>query len=181
MKVHLGIAAAALSLLMLAGCASAPASPTTVTKEAPAVVLTVTATATTDATANEAATTADPTTVDSTEPEFPTPADIYTPEVASEDSTPAELTTEPPAAAAPAGSTMPDMTGTGLQSAQDQMQALTGNPMFVSGSTDATGAGRSQVMDSNWQVCSQTPGPGTKIAVDSVVSFAAVKLSESCP
>jgi cytoskeletal protein RodZ len=140
-----------------------------VTKEAPAAVRTVTVAPTNDA---------DSTSEDSTPADATTAAEVTT----TDEPTPEAQTTEQaPAATDPGSWTMPDMTGVGLQSAQDQMQALTGDPMFFTDSTDASGAGRAQVLDSNWQVCSQTPAPGTKITGDSRVSFAAVKLSESCP
>ena len=175
MRIRLGIAATALSALMLAGCSSAPAAPTTVTKEAPAVVLTVTATPT------EAATTADNTTADITTAEATTPADDATSdEMTPVATTPEDPTTEQPAAS-PKGWTITDMTGLRLQVAQDQVQVLSGNPMFVTDSTDATGAGRAQLNDSNWQVCSQTPLPGTTITANTKISFATVKLTESCP
>lgn len=61
------------------------------------------------------------------------------------------------------------------------MQALTGDPMFYSSFTDAKRAGRMQILDSNWQVCSQSPAPSTKISADTPVSFGEVKLTESCP
>ncbi|MER7784598.1 hypothetical protein [Streptomyces albidoflavus] len=39
--------------------------------------------------------------------------------------------------------------------------------------------GRLQVMDRNWTVCSQEPGPGT-YPVDTKVTFHAVEAGESC-
>jgi hypothetical protein len=45
-----------------------------------------------------------------------------------------------------------------LQDAQDEIQR---NGVFFSGSEDATGRGRSQIIDSNWQVVAQNPDPGT--------------------
>jgi hypothetical protein len=54
---------------------------------------------------------------------------------------------------------MPDEVGGILQDAQDDIQLL----------------------DSNWQVCSQSVPSGQQVDATSEISFAAVKLSESCP
>ncbi|MFI6335121.1 PASTA domain-containing protein [Streptomyces sp. NPDC050535] len=72
--------------------------------------------------------------------------------------------------------TLPDMTGKVLQTAQDEAQAL---GFYSLTSSDATGAGRFQVLDRNWQVCSQNPEPGEH-PVDTTIDFATVKLTESC-
>lgn len=77
--------------------------------------------------------------------------------------------------------TMPNLTGKTLQRAQDDLQALTGNPMFVSTSEDLTGQGRQQIMDRNWQVCSSTPPPGATFTSQTNVVFGVVRDSESCP
>lgn len=45
---------------------------------------------------------------------------------------------------------------------------------------DASGLGRIQVLDSNWQVCSQDPAPGVEVPVETVVTLSAVKLDEVC-
>lgn len=75
---------------------------------------------------------------------------------------------------------MPNLVGTGLQAAQDAMQRLTGNPIFITKSHDASGAGRMQVSDRNWKVCSQTPAAGTEFTADTSIDFGAVKLEERC-
>ncbi len=72
---------------------------------------------------------------------------------------------------------LPDMTGKGLQSAQDQAQAA---GFYNLASHDALGRGRMQAFDRNWKVCSQTPKAGEH-STDTKVDFAAVKLEESCP
>ncbi|WP_208379008.1 hypothetical protein [Cumulibacter soli] len=72
------------------------------------------------------------------------------------------------------------MTGTVLQDAQDAMQALTGDPFFVTLSEDASGQGRMQLMDSNWIVCSQTPAAGEEFSEDTIITFFAVKIGETC-
>lgn len=76
---------------------------------------------------------------------------------------------------------MPDLVGTGLQNAQDDIQKLTGDGIFLTTSHDLTGRGRHQVIDSDWQVCSQNVRPGATITVTSKIDFGVVKLSETCP
>ncbi len=53
---------------------------------------------------------------------------------------------------------MPNVLCMNLQDAQDYIQTF---GVFLSFSEDATGAGRNQVIDSNWQVVAQYPDPGT--------------------
>lgn len=78
--------------------------------------------------------------------------------------------------------TMPNEIGKDLQTAQDDLQALTGNPMFISTSKDLTGKGRNQVMDRNWQVCSSTPPPGETFTSQTNVVFGVVRIdTETCP
>lgn len=86
-------------------------------------------------------------------------------------------TTEPPAVTEPPQSQalMPDVVCMNLQAAQDHIQAETG--VFLSLSEDATGAGRNQIIDSNWLVVSQRPAPGTPIGEGDAV-LSAVKLGE---
>lgn len=88
--------------------------------------------------------------------------------------TTAPATAAPPTTAPPA-SLMPDVVCMNLQDAQDYIQATT--DVFLSLSEDATGAGRSQIIDSNWIVVSQRPSPGSPIGEgDAVLSV--VKLEE---
>ncbi|QVI58455.1 PASTA domain-containing protein [Nocardioides faecalis] len=77
--------------------------------------------------------------------------------------------------------TMPDEVGKNLQAAQDHIQGVTDDPFFVTLSEDATGEGRFQVLDSNWQVCSQSVAPGEKFSANTEITFYTVKLSETCP
>lgn len=72
---------------------------------------------------------------------------------------------------------LPDLTGETLQAAQDTAQAA---GFYGLTSSDATGAARMQLMDRNWQVCSQTPAAGSH-PTDTIVDFSTVKLEESCP
>jgi hypothetical protein len=75
---------------------------------------------------------------------------------------------------------MPDVVGSGLQDAQDAIQRLTDYGIAVTTSHDATGAGRMQVADRNWFVCSQNIAPGTTITPRTLIDFGAVKLGEGC-
>lgn len=77
---------------------------------------------------------------------------------------------------------MPDFAGRNLQDAQDEVQEL---GVFFSFSNDLRGT-RSQVLDANWQVCTQTPSSGTRVHGDPAdwegrISFGVVKTTESCP
>ncbi|MFE2043511.1 hypothetical protein ACFXAZ_21820 [Streptomyces sp. NPDC059477] len=72
---------------------------------------------------------------------------------------------------------LPDMTGKGLQTAQDDAQAA---GFFLLTSHDALGRDRMQAMDRNWKVCTQTPTAGEH-STDTQVDFGAVKLEEDCP
>ncbi|MFB7930436.1 MULTISPECIES: PASTA domain-containing protein [Streptomyces] len=72
---------------------------------------------------------------------------------------------------------LPDMTGKGLQSAQDQAQDA---GFYTLTSHDALGRDRMQAFDRNWKVCSQTPQAGEH-PTDTKVDFATVKLEEDCP
>jgi hypothetical protein len=55
---------------------------------------------------------------------------------------------------------MPLVVCMNLQDAQDEIQD---HGVFASGSEDATGQGRRQIIDSNWQVVAQSPDPGVAI------------------
>ncbi|WP_328660572.1 PASTA domain-containing protein [Streptomyces sp. NBC_00334] len=84
---------------------------------------------------------------------------------------------EEPAVDAESTAKLPDMAGKGLQSAQDEAQAV---GFYHLTSHDALGRGRNQILDRNWKVCSQSPVSGTQ-PTDTEVDFGAVKLEESCP
>ena len=90
-----------------------------------------------------------------------------------------EPATTPPAPAAQW--VMPSLVGSNLQAAQDRIQVVTGNPVFITFSHDATGQGRNQVLDSNWKVCSQNVVPGAAFTDTTRIDFGAVKLAEKCP
>ena len=76
---------------------------------------------------------------------------------------------------------MPDLVGSNLQSAQNQIQSLTDFAIAVTTSHDATGADRQQILDENWKVCSQNIPPGHTINSGTRIDFGAVKLEEGCP
>ena len=77
---------------------------------------------------------------------------------------------------------MPDFVGASLQDAQNAVQRL---GIFFSVSHDLLGS-RSQALDSNWKVCSQTPTAGMRVAgeaseFEGSFDFGVVKFSETCP
>jgi hypothetical protein len=82
----------------------------------------------------------------------------------------------------PAGTrwTMPDLVGSNLQDAQNGIQDLTDFAIAVTTSHDSTGAGRQQVLDRNWRVCSQSVPPGRTITKGTRIDFGTVKLDEDC-
>lgn len=84
-------------------------------------------------------------------------------------------TTDAPAPAPAPQAVMPDVVCLNLQVAQDRIQSETG--IFLSLSEDASGAGRSQLLDSNWIVVAQRPAPGTPFGEGDAV-LSAVKLEE---
>lgn len=76
---------------------------------------------------------------------------------------------------------MPNEVGKVLQDAQDEIQRVSGNPIFITRSVDATGQDRHQVLDRNWQVCSQNVARGKRVSQDIEITFSVVKVDESCP
>lgn len=96
---------------------------------------------------------------------------------------PAPAPTEETPAGDPAGQqwVMPNLVGTVLQDAQDQIQALTGAAVYFTDSHDLTGENRNQVLDANWQVCTQNIEPGAALTSASRIDFGVVKVDEACP
>jgi hypothetical protein len=77
---------------------------------------------------------------------------------------------------------MPNEVGKGLQDAQDDLQRVFQSPLYYSTSSDATGSDRHQILDRDWQVCSQSVATGTSVNPDTTtVNFAVVRTSEICP
>lgn len=76
---------------------------------------------------------------------------------------------------------MPNLVGTVLQDAQDQIQRMTAGAIYFTDSHDVSGQGRHQVADDNWRVCDQNVPPGTTLTSTSKIDFGVVKLDETCP
>lgn len=72
---------------------------------------------------------------------------------------------------------MPNVLCLSLQQAQDAIQSA---GVFFSRSVDASGQGRSQLIDSNWQVVAQDPAPGVVIG-EGTARLSAVKYGEPSP
>ena len=75
---------------------------------------------------------------------------------------------------------MPNEVGKGLQDAQDDIQRVSGDPVFFSHSHDLIGS-RNQILDRNWKVCDQNVAPGTNASPIQHIDFGVVKLDETCP
>ncbi|MFJ2735764.1 hypothetical protein [Streptomyces sp. NPDC087317] len=73
------------------------------------------------------------------------------------------------------GGRMPVFKGKSVKAARAALDAHTSLTV-----KDASAHHRWVLVESNWQVCSQTPGPGTRLK-GQPVSFTAVKFGESCP
>lgn len=76
--------------------------------------------------------------------------------------------------------TMPNEVGQVLQDAQDDIQRVSGDPVFFTHSHDLLGD-RFQVLDSDWTVCSQNVSPGSTVSAIGHIDFGVVKSYESCP
>jgi hypothetical protein len=75
---------------------------------------------------------------------------------------------------------MPNEVGQILQDAQDDIQRVSGNPTFISHSHDLRGH-RLQIMDRDWQVCTQNIAPNKRVPANGRIDLGVVKVSESCP
>jgi hypothetical protein len=82
-----------------------------------------------------------------------------------------------PSATSVAPAALPDLTGKGLQYAQDAAQASGFRTLT---SHDALGRGRHQILDRDWRVCSQLP-PAGQLSTSTPIDFGAVKTDETCP
>ncbi|MBW0114160.1 hypothetical protein I4J48_02680 [Pseudonocardia sp. KRD-169] len=74
---------------------------------------------------------------------------------------------------------MPGVVGQNLQAAQDAVQELTGFEVPVT-THDLSGANRTQVVDVDWLVCTQTPDPDSEITAGSMVDLGVVRQGEGC-
>jgi hypothetical protein len=97
----------------------------------------------------------------------------------SASTTPAQSASSAPAQSS-TSFTMPNEIGHGLQDAQDDLQRVSGNPVYYSRSHDLLGH-RHQILDRDWQVCTQNIAKGATVPESDTVDFGVVKLSESCP
>jgi hypothetical protein len=70
---------------------------------------------------------------------------------------------------------MPDFKGKSLAAARAALDSSTSID-----TKDASGQDRVILVESNWQVCDQTPAAGAKLT-GQPVSFTAVKFGETCP
>ncbi|WP_326807169.1 hypothetical protein OHB04_08255 [Streptomyces sp. NBC_01775] len=73
-----------------------------------------------------------------------------------------------------ADGTMPNFMGKSVKAARSALDSSVSLD-----ATDSTGQGRIVLMESNWEVCSQTPAAGTKLD-GQPVTFKAVKFEENC-
>ena len=108
-------------------------------------------------------------------PPAPAPAPFTVPPPLTEPTPTVVIATE-----GPRTWTMPNLVGSNLQDAQDAIQALTAFEIPVTTSHDETGAGREQLVDRNWIVCSQSIAAGETIARNTRIDFGAVKEGERC-
>jgi beta-lactam-binding protein with PASTA domain len=74
-----------------------------------------------------------------------------------------------------AGGTMPDFAGKSVKAARGALDSSTSITV-----KDASGDERFVLVESNWQVCTQSPKPGVKLD-GQPVEFTTVKFEESCP
>jgi hypothetical protein len=77
--------------------------------------------------------------------------------------------------------TMPRLIGANLQVAQDDIQKLTGDPIFITLSHDVSGLHRHQVLDRDWRVCTQNVAAGATFTASTKIDFGVVRLTERCP
>ncbi|MFJ8924260.1 PASTA domain-containing protein [Streptomyces sp. NPDC102415] len=77
-------------------------------------------------------------------------------------------------APAPAAGKMPNLVGKSVKAARGALDSGT------SVTTTDAAEGRMVLLESNWQVCTQSPAPGAELT-GQPVEFTAVKFEESCP
>jgi hypothetical protein len=75
---------------------------------------------------------------------------------------------------------MPNEVGKVLQDGQDDIQRVSGDPVFFSHSHDLLGD-RFQILDRDWQICTQNIQPGRRVSAIGHIDFGVVKVYESCP
>lgn len=120
-----------------------------------------------DAAPEAAGESSDQPTVDSVEPETSEPVGEDSESSAAED-----------APASDERFRMPRLVGLILQDAQDLLQE---HGSYLLTQTDATGAGRFQVLDAHWKVCYQIPRAGRMVSTLKLIDLGVVKVEEACP
>ncbi|SEU28432.1 PASTA domain-containing protein [Nonomuraea wenchangensis] len=80
-----------------------------------------------------------------------------------------------PSVRTPERKRLPDVVGMNLQAAQDFLQA---KGFYILDDQDATGQGRLQVFDRNWQVVRQDPAAGRRVPTDTLITLYAKKIGE---
>ncbi len=73
---------------------------------------------------------------------------------------------------------VPDLVGDPLAAARDTLQSL---GSYSLDPQDASGRGRVVIVDSTWQVCTQSPLPGEVVEARTVVILTSVAAGEACP
>jgi hypothetical protein len=113
-------------------------------------------------------------------PVEPDPAAVDPAAPAAPPADPAAPVAEPaaPVAEGPTEFRMPDLIGDDLDDAEAALTALGAERVKT---VDANGDGRSQIMTSNWKVCSQDPRQGKDTDGDRKITLGVVKQSERCP
>jgi hypothetical protein len=115
--------------------------------------------------------------------EAPSPSPSAEPEVTTSQEVAASQppATQVPAPQAPTSWPMPDLRGMNLQDAQDRIQAVAQDPFFITTSHDLR-ENRHQIIDENWQVCTQSVRPGARFTANNPPDFGVVRIDvETCP
>ncbi|MBI1377787.1 MAG: PASTA domain-containing protein [Frankiales bacterium] len=118
-------------------------------------------------TASPAVTVTQTTTAAAVTPESSAPAPVS--------SSPETATSKPAETAAADTITVPNGVGMDYQSAQDLWRAA---GLHVAPATDATGANRLPIIDSNWVVLAQDLKPGSKVPADSFITATVKKYTD---
>lgn len=100
---------------------------------------------------------------------------VAVPEATSAEETPAPVQTAAAPAAAATEVEVPDATGMNYQQAQDRWRSL---GLLVGVATDATGANRLALLDSNWFVVDQDIAPGTTVATGTMITATVKKYTD---
>ncbi|MFB4320686.1 PASTA domain-containing protein [Actinomadura sp. 21ATH] len=80
-----------------------------------------------------------------------------------------------PAAPAAEKIKVPNVVGKNHQQAQNEMQAA---GLYVLAEVDATGQGRTMILDRNWEVVRQSPKAGTRVTPDTRITLYSKKVTD---